>query len=131
MPTSARTAELSTIVRNQVAGTSVPPPSSLARLPEEVASAASYPFPLDARVGPRLRAKILVGEFVNFSDLLEPAKAENFKLSLKQLADGEVVVVKEQNTQFKQTVRSIQECDRAFATYVALYGALTLPKLHS
>ena len=52
---------------------SVPPSASLARLPAEIVTAASYPFPLDARVGPKLRTKITTGEFVNFSDLLDPA----------------------------------------------------------
>ena len=85
-------------------------------------TAASYPFPLDARVGPKLRAKIVAGEFVNFSDLLDPATAENCKMSLKQGMDGKVVFVKEQNTIFKQSIRSINDWDRAFATFVTVYS---------
>ena len=112
----AEPAELHSAAQTEVAGMSVPPSASLARLP------ASYPFPLDARVGPKFRAKILAGEFVNFSDLLDPPKAENCKMSLKQGADEEVVFVREQNTILKQSIRSINDWDRAFATFVTVYS---------
>ena len=92
-------------------------------IPPELATSAAYPFPLDARVSPKLKAKIIAGEFVNFAELLDPKKAESNKLSLKASDEGHLVIVKDPGVvSFTQSVKSIVEWDRAFAIYSTVYA---------
>ena len=92
-------------------------------IPPELAVSAAYPFPLDARVSPKLKAKIIAREFVNFAELLDPKKAESNKLSLKASDEGHLVIVKDPGVvSFTQSVKSIAEWDRAFAIYSTVYA---------
>ena len=92
-------------------------------IPPELAASVAYPFPLDARVSPRLKAKIIAREFVNFAELLDPKKAESNKLSLKASDEGHLVIVKDPGVvSFTQSVKSIAEWDRAFAIHSTTYA---------
>ena len=97
--------------------------TNLLSLPAEIVSGSSYPFPLDARITPKLRAKIISGQFVNFADLLDPSRADQSKLTLKTGSKGEVIFYEEKSpTSFKQTVKSITDWDTAFAIYCTIYA---------
>ena len=97
--------------------------TNLLSLPAEIVSGSSYPFPLDARITPKLHAKIISGQFVNFADLLDPSRADQSTLTLKTGSKGEVIFYKEKRpTSFKQTVKSITEWDTAFAIYCTIYA---------
>ena len=70
----------------------------------------------------RLKTKIVSGEYVNFSDLLDPSKADQCKLAVKKDEDGATLVVKNPGTaHYKQSVKSIQDWDSAFAIYSTVY----------
>ena len=75
-------------------------PVNLSEMPPELSSMASYPFPLDAKVNGKLRAKIISREFVNFGDLLDPGKAERRTLALDPQGEGDTFVVKEASQVF-------------------------------
>ena len=107
--------------------------TNLLSLPAEIVSGSSYPFPLDARITPKLHAKIISGQFVNFVDLLDPSRADQSKLTLKTGSKGEVIFYEEKSpTSFKQTLKSITDWDTAFAIYCTIYAQahpLEVPQL--
>ena len=91
-------------------------------LPVSVTTLASFPFRLDARLSVKLKTKIVSGEYVNFGDLLDPSKADQCKLAVKTDEDGATLVVKDPGTaHYKQSVKSIQDWDSAFAIYSTVY----------
>ena len=84
-------------------------------LPVSVTTLVSFPFRLDARLSVKLKTKIVSGEYVNFGDLLDPSKADQWKLAVKTNEDGATLVVKEPSAvHYKQSVTSIQYLDSSF-----------------
>ncbi len=91
-------------------------------MPAIITSQASYPFPLDARVTPKLKAKIVANEFVDFGPLINPSKADVSKLEFEEGDDGAVSLVRKAGPQmFTQSLRSITEWDTAFTIYCTVY----------
>lgn len=91
-------------------------------LPANITNQASYPFPLDARVSPKLRAKILANEFIDFGHLINPSKADKSKVQLEEGTDGELSFVRKVGPEgFTQSLKSIQEWDTAFTIYCTVY----------
>lgn len=117
---TAPNATRSTALQTQAQG----PGTNLLTLPAEMVAGSAYPFPLDARVSDKIRAKIISRQFINFADLLDPSRADKSQLTLQTGANGEVLFYKEQTpTSFKQTVKSIVDWDAAFAIYTTVYTA--------
>ena len=100
------------------------PQASMMALPPNIVSMASHPFPIDARVPVKLRAKIIAREFIDFGHLLNPTKFAKAKLEMEDEADGSVTFVRKAGPEcFTQSLKSLTEWDTAFAIYTTVYAA--------
>ena len=93
-------------------------------LPPNVVGLASHPFPLDARVPAKLRAKIIAREFIDFGHLINPSKLNRSKMEVEEDDDGTYTLFRRAGPEgFTQSLKSLTEWDTAFAIYTTVYAA--------